>query len=33
MKEIIHIAFGLYDKDGMYSKYVATTMISLFQKY
>lgn len=31
MKEIIHIAFGLYDKDGMYSKYVATTMISLFK--
>ena len=28
---MIHVSFGLYDKTGRYSKFVGTTMLSLFE--
>lgn len=31
MKDIIHIAFGVQDNDGSYSKYVGTTIISILE--
>ena len=28
---MIHVCYGLYDKDGRYSKFTATSMLSLFE--
>ena len=28
---MIHICFGLHDADGHYSKFVSTTMVSIFE--
>ena len=28
---MIHVCFGLYDKDGRYSKFTGTTMLSMFE--
>ena len=28
---MIHICFSLYDKSGSYSKFIGTTMLSIFE--
>ena len=28
---MIHVCFGLYDKNGTYSKFTGTTMLSIFE--